>query len=321
MGTSTIFISHRSTDNDKAQVVYDYLVKKGFPKNRIFLDFDPESGLIQGMKWRRQLMSKLQDCACLIVVYTEDWSESSWCALEANFVSANDRPCLPLFYDPIQNDNDRFLEDYQGIHSYEGSEEQLKLLISQLKRLDLDPPTDQAKLSAGWQIRSTMDQASLRKLENSAGYQLVPSIPYFRSVLAATVVMVAVILGLLLWPKIKPTVTSVVHELKTPQTITTEQFLQQIETPAGRKKAKGQKFELCGTASNYESMAEIQLNDHTTLTIIGGQRPLEVPPFAKFSCVIDNFNPDIGHMFVNVVEFELIGEAEADCSAWISANQ
>jgi len=77
---STIFISHRSTDNDDALALKKWLECQGHTS--LFLDFDPMVGIPAGVDWEQRLYRELRRCQALIVVLTPDWLDSTWCRIE-----------------------------------------------------------------------------------------------------------------------------------------------------------------------------------------------------------------------------------------------
>lgn len=77
---STIFISHRSSDNTEAKDLKAWLANEGHTE--LFLDFDPMDGLPAGVDWEQQLYRELRRCHALLIVLTPAWLESKWCSNE-----------------------------------------------------------------------------------------------------------------------------------------------------------------------------------------------------------------------------------------------
>lgn len=57
VGVAQLFVSHSSADNAFAQKLLDALGTLGYES--VFLDFDPESGLVPGKAWRDQLFTNV----------------------------------------------------------------------------------------------------------------------------------------------------------------------------------------------------------------------------------------------------------------------
>jgi len=55
-----LFISHSSRNNDKAVEVRDWLAKNGW--DDVFLDLDPERGIVAGQRWKDALQKAAQRC-------------------------------------------------------------------------------------------------------------------------------------------------------------------------------------------------------------------------------------------------------------------
>ena len=77
---STIFISHSSKDNELAKAVSSRLADAGHAS--VFLDLDPERGLVAGQSWERTLYRKLRACSGVIALCTPDYLASHWCFAE-----------------------------------------------------------------------------------------------------------------------------------------------------------------------------------------------------------------------------------------------
>ncbi len=77
---STIFISHRSSDNTEAKELKAWLASEGHAE--LFLDFDPMDGIPAGVDWEQRLYRELRRCQGLLIVLTPAWLESKWCSNE-----------------------------------------------------------------------------------------------------------------------------------------------------------------------------------------------------------------------------------------------
>ena len=68
---SAIFISHSSKDNDWAERIAAWLKHQGWES--LFLDFDPEAGIVTGRDWRKTLYQKLRLSRAVIALCSENF--------------------------------------------------------------------------------------------------------------------------------------------------------------------------------------------------------------------------------------------------------
>src|SRR6185436_1658489 len=87
-----IFISHSWADNAKALALRDWLVKRGW--TALFLDIDPQRGLIPGQRWRDHLLTSVQRSQAVLCVLSRAWLASVNC--RAGFWEACKQK-LPVF--------------------------------------------------------------------------------------------------------------------------------------------------------------------------------------------------------------------------------
>jgi formylglycine-generating enzyme required for sulfatase activity len=77
---SRIFISHSSTDNAAAIALRDWLVGEGW--DDLFLDLDPERGIVAGERWERALNDAARRCEAVLFLISKAWLGSRWCTNE-----------------------------------------------------------------------------------------------------------------------------------------------------------------------------------------------------------------------------------------------
>src|SRR5262245_24443932 len=75
-----LFISHSSRNNDKAIEVRDWLAKNGW--DDVFLDLDPERGIVAGQRWKEALQQAAQRCEMVLALISAEWLASPWCKAE-----------------------------------------------------------------------------------------------------------------------------------------------------------------------------------------------------------------------------------------------
>ncbi|WP_407116188.1 TIR domain-containing protein [Bradyrhizobium sp. LMG 9283] len=75
-----LFISHSSRNNDKAIEVRDWLAKNGW--DDVFLDLDPQRGIVAGQRWKDALQRAAQRCEMVLALISAEWLASPWCKAE-----------------------------------------------------------------------------------------------------------------------------------------------------------------------------------------------------------------------------------------------
>ena len=75
-----IFISHSSRNNDKAIEVRDWLAANGWTD--VFLDLDPERGIVAGQRWKEALQKAAYRCEVVLALVSPEWLASGWCKSE-----------------------------------------------------------------------------------------------------------------------------------------------------------------------------------------------------------------------------------------------
>ena len=96
---STIFISHSSKDNDLAKEVERRLAYHHH--HSVFLDLDPEKGIVAGQSWERTLYRKLRACRAVIALCTDHSLGSHWCFAEIALARMEGKPIIALLADPL----------------------------------------------------------------------------------------------------------------------------------------------------------------------------------------------------------------------------
>ena len=94
-----IFISHSSRDQQVADDIKSALMKLGF--ERVFLDFDKDSGIGAGEDWAKRLYEELSRCHAIILMLTPNWLDSKWCFAELTAAHALGKVILPVICAPL----------------------------------------------------------------------------------------------------------------------------------------------------------------------------------------------------------------------------
>ena len=79
---SRIFLSHSSANNAHAIALRDWLVEEGW--NELFLDLDPDRGIVAGERWERALNEAQSRCEAVLFLISKAWLASRWCMNELN---------------------------------------------------------------------------------------------------------------------------------------------------------------------------------------------------------------------------------------------
>src|SRR5262245_40465166 len=94
-----IFISHSSLDGKIADDIKATLARLGF--DRVFLDFDKETGIGAGENWEKRLYEELSRCHAVILAITPNWMASKWCFAELQQARALGKLIFPIVCAPI----------------------------------------------------------------------------------------------------------------------------------------------------------------------------------------------------------------------------
>jgi formylglycine-generating enzyme required for sulfatase activity len=78
---SRIFLSHSSENNAEAVALRDWLSANGW-KDEIFLDVDPQRGIVAGARWERSLNQAALRCEAVLFLISKAWLGSGWCRKE-----------------------------------------------------------------------------------------------------------------------------------------------------------------------------------------------------------------------------------------------
>ncbi len=98
---SSIFISHSSRDGAVAQELERRLAREGHAS--VFLDLDPEKGIVGGQSWERTLYRKIRACRAVIAVVTDDYLKSQWCFAEIALARMEGKHLFALKVDSLSS--------------------------------------------------------------------------------------------------------------------------------------------------------------------------------------------------------------------------
>ena len=77
---SRIFLSHSSANEIEAVALKQWLTDNGW--DDVFLDVDPERGLVAGERWQEALRRAADRCEAVVFVVSPAWARSKWCLAE-----------------------------------------------------------------------------------------------------------------------------------------------------------------------------------------------------------------------------------------------
>ncbi len=134
---SNLFISHSSSDNALASELGQRLAQQNH--HSVFLDLDPEQGIVAGQSWEQTLYRKLRACRAVIVLCTDNYLRSQWCFAEIALARMEGKHIIALQADPLSEGAKlpSILTERQFIDSRTNGEDGYRRLWKGLKEQDL----------------------------------------------------------------------------------------------------------------------------------------------------------------------------------------
>lgn len=133
-----IFISHSSSDVDRAKEVLDWLTANGW--DDVFLDLDPERGIGAGQRWKDALQKAAQRCEVVLALISNEWLASRWCRAEIDTARLMGKKIIIALIGADKSDVPLDLTDEQWVDLNAGAHEYKRLALG-LKLAGLDPST------------------------------------------------------------------------------------------------------------------------------------------------------------------------------------
>ncbi len=131
-----IFISHSSSDNEYAIVLRDWLLANGW--DDLFLDLDPEQGIVAGEKWKEALKEAAHRCEAVLALVSPEWLKRDWCRAELASAEMLGKKIFVLLIGSDSADLASSLKDAQYV-DFINDPDAYKRLKAGLKRAGLDP--------------------------------------------------------------------------------------------------------------------------------------------------------------------------------------
>ena len=102
---SRLFISHSSRNDDWAIALRDWMVREGWSgADDIFLDLDPDHGLVAGERWAKALEDAATRCEAVLFLVSEGWLASKWCGDEYQLANKFNKKLFALLIDDVSLD-------------------------------------------------------------------------------------------------------------------------------------------------------------------------------------------------------------------------
>lgn len=98
-----VFISHRSTDKDVADMLVDFLSGTGISKESVFCSSLPGNDINE--KISNEVKSALKNSAVNIAILSQDYYQSAYCLNEAGVLWYEDVPVIPIALPEINSGN------------------------------------------------------------------------------------------------------------------------------------------------------------------------------------------------------------------------
>ena len=136
---SRIFISHSSKDNDAAVKLRDWLAANGW--DDVFLDFDPERGIVAGDRWQEALRRAADRCEAVLFLLSANWLSSAWCLAELTLTKQLGKRIFPIIVGTVAADRLPLDVTEHQMVDLVGDANALSRLKDGLVRAGLDPST------------------------------------------------------------------------------------------------------------------------------------------------------------------------------------
>jgi formylglycine-generating enzyme required for sulfatase activity len=94
-----LFISHSSANNAAAIALCSWLSEQGF--DDVFLDVDPDRGLVAGQRWQEALKAAADRCEAVLFLISTAWLASKWCLAEFLLAKTLHKRIFGLVIEPV----------------------------------------------------------------------------------------------------------------------------------------------------------------------------------------------------------------------------
>jgi hypothetical protein len=94
-----LFVSHSSVNNAAAVALGKWLSEQGF--DDVFLDIDPNRGLVPGERWQEALKVATDRCEAVLFLVSPSWLASRWCLAEFLLAKSLHKRIFGLIIEPV----------------------------------------------------------------------------------------------------------------------------------------------------------------------------------------------------------------------------
>ncbi len=136
---STLFISHKAAEKDNrvAQQIVARLEEQEGHKS-VFLDLDPEKGIVGGRSWEQTLYRKVRACRAVVALLSNQYLKSHWCFAELALSRMERKHLIALEIEELDPKLiPQILTGVQRINFHADPEDGFKRLFRSLEDLDL----------------------------------------------------------------------------------------------------------------------------------------------------------------------------------------
>lgn len=122
---SYLFISHSSYNDFAAIALQDWLVVQGW--DELFLDLDPERGIVAGERWERALHDAASRCDAVLFCVSQQWLDSEWCRKEFRLAHRLNKRIIGLLIEDIAIDSlpSELTEVWQMVNLASGNDHEI----------------------------------------------------------------------------------------------------------------------------------------------------------------------------------------------------
>jgi hypothetical protein len=122
---SKLFLSHSSHNNAEALAINSWLVANGW--DDVFLDLDPERGIVAGQRWEKALHDAASRCDAVIFLVSQAWVDSEWCRKEFRLAHHLNKRIIGLLIEDIAIEAlpDELTASWQLVNLASGNDHQL----------------------------------------------------------------------------------------------------------------------------------------------------------------------------------------------------
>lgn len=99
----TIFISHRTTDRAISDILLDFFIATGIPREKVFCSSLPGNDVRERISV--EVKEALQNSCLNIAILSDDYYKSAYCLNEAGILWYENVPVIPVALPEINHEN------------------------------------------------------------------------------------------------------------------------------------------------------------------------------------------------------------------------